>query len=268
LIFGKFGAPLLGIVGSAIGTVSARGIGAMIIFLFLVSGRYRMKLRTADFRPQLSEFWGLIRLGIPNSLQSLLRNFNVMILYRFLSMTIMPTVAQASLGVGFQAEALAFIPLMGLYTATGAMVGQNLGADRPDRAEQAGWAAFKVGGSLMIVACLAFLIIPDKIVGAFIREPEVIESGSWYLRINAIPQLFQSAFVLIGALRGAGDSVRPLVAHFTGQWLIRIPLAYCLIRFTGLQDWGLWTAMATSSCIESSIYYWLFRAGYWKRMRV
>jgi putative MATE family efflux protein len=268
LIFGKFGAPEMGVVGAATGTVTSRGIAAFILFFILISGRHRMTLRLPDFRPRLSEFWGIIRLGVPNSLQSLLRNVNVMMLYRLLSMTYQPTVAQASLGVGFQTEALAFIPLMGLYTATGAMVGQNLGAGHPDRAEKAGWASLTAGGCLMIVACLAFLLIPDKIMGLFIHEPRVIESGSWYLRINAITQLFQTSFVLIGALRAAGDSVRPLAAHITGQWLIRLPLAYCLIAYTGLEEWGLWIAMAVSAAIECTIYFWLWRRGYWKRLRI
>jgi putative MATE family efflux protein len=267
-IFGNFGAPRLEVAGAAVGTVSSRGLGALIIFLFLISGKYHITLRLKDFLPRMSEFWGLLRLGVPNSIQSLMRNFNVMILYRILSMTYQPTVAQASLGVGFQAEALAFIPLMGLNTATGAMVGQNLGADRVDRAEQAAWAAVKTGLCLMVLAFLAFTIIPEKIVGLFIHEPEVIESGSWYLRINAIPQLFQTAFVLVGALRGAGDSLRPLIGHITGQWIIRLPLAYFLIKYTGLEEWGVWTAMAASSCIESSIYFWLFRRGYWKSIRI
>jgi putative MATE family efflux protein len=268
LIFGKFGAPAMGVVGSATGTVIARGLGALIIFIFLISGRYRMTLALPDFRPYLSEFWSLIRLGIPNSLQSLMRNFNVMILYRLLSMTYMPTVAQASLGVGFQSESLAFTPLMGLYTAAGTMVGQNLGANRTDRAEIAAWTAYKTGICLMFFACLAFLLIPEKIVSLFIHEPAVIESGAWYLRINAIPQIFQAGFVLVGALRGAGDSMRPLAAHAVGQWIIRLPLAYCLIRFTGLEEWGMWLAMACSACIESFGYFWLFRQGYWKKIRI
>jgi len=267
-ILGNFGAPQLGVAGAAVGSVTARGLGCAIIFLFLISGRYLMTLRLPDFRPRLAEFWGLIRLGVPNTLQSLMRNLNVMILYRLLSMTYMPTVAQASLGVGFQAEAIAFIPLMGLYTATGTMVGQNLGAERPDRAEKAALAAVKTGLFLMAIACLAFLLIPEKIVGLFIHEPEVIESGSWYLRINAIPQIFQTGFVLVGALRGAGDSLRPLIGHITGQWIIRLPLAFLLIMYTGLEDWSMWIAMAASACIESSIYYWLFFRGYWKRIRV
>jgi len=268
LIFGKFGFPALGIVGAAVGSVIARGIGSVAIIIILVSGFYKIALKLPDFKPYLSEFWGILRLGIPNSAQSLLRNFNVMILYRILSLTSLRTVAQASLGVGFHSEALAFIPLMGLFLATGTMVGQNLGANKPDRAEQAAWAALKTAFVLMTIAAIIFMVFPGYIVRIFNDDPGVVRSGSAYLRINAITQIFQSCFVLIGCLRGAGDSVRPLLTHITGQWVIRLPLAYLLVKLTGLQEWGVWIAMATSAAIEGSIYFWLFRKGDWKKMRI
>ena len=268
LIFGAWGFPELGIAGAAVGTVTARGVGSLVGLLLLLSGAYRIVLRIPDFKPYLDEFWGILRLGIPNSLQSLLRNVNVILLYSILSLTYLPTVAQASLGVGFHAEAIAFIPLMGLFIATGTMVGQNLGAEKSERAEEASWASLKVAFVLMVIACLAFLLIPERIVSLFIRDPAVVSSGSWYLRINAITQIFQSCFVLVGCLRGAGDSIRPLSAHITGQWIIRLPLAYLLVRYSGLEEWGVWLAMATSSAIESTIYFWLFRKGDWKRIRI
>jgi putative MATE family efflux protein len=268
LIYGKWGAPELGIAGSAIGSTIARGLGTLIILSFLMSGKYRMKLKLHDFRPYLSEFKAILRLGIPNSIQNVSRNINVLFLYRILSYTYLPTVAQASLGVGFSSEAIGFIPLMGLFTATGTMVGQNLGAGNPERAEQASWAAWKSGLSLMVFICLLFLLIPDKIVGAFNTDPSVIQSGSWYLRINAITQLFQSSFVFVGCLRGAGDSMRPLGAHLIGNWIIRLPLAYFLSTYTGLEEWGVWLAMAISASIECTIYLYLFMKGDWKKAKI
>jgi len=268
LIFGHFGFPEMGIAGAAYGSIIARGVGSAAMLIVLTSGKYRVTLRAADFKPYLSEFWGILRLGVPNSMQSMFRNVNVIFLYRILSMTISPTVAQASLGIGFQAEALGFIPLMGLFIANGAMVGQNLGAGKPDRAEAAAWASLKTAFVLMLVVAAAFLIFPEWIVSQFNKDSHVIASGAWYLRINAITQIFQSCFVLVGALRGAGDSLNPLAAHFTGQWIIRLPLAYFLVRYSGLEEWGLWLAMATSSAIEMTIYFWLFRRGKWKRIKL
>jgi putative MATE family efflux protein len=268
LIFGMWGFPELGIQGAAIGSVVARAAGSLAIIAILISGRYRMILKLPDFRPYLSEFWSILRLGIPNSLQSILRNINVMLLYRILSITELPTVAQASLGVGFLSEAMAFIPLIGLFTATGAMVGQNIGAEQPDRAEQAAWVALRTALVLMTIACIVFLTIPESIIRLFNDDPAVISSGSWYLRINAITQIFQANFILVGVLRGAGDSIRPLLTHITGQWIIRLPLAYLLAKYSGLEEWGVWIAMATSSAIECMIYFWLFRRGYWKHIRI
>jgi len=268
LIFGHFGFPEMGIEGAAVGSVTARGLAATAILLTLISRKYRITLRAKDFKPYLSELWGILRLGVPNSLQSVLRNTNVLFLYRVLSWTYLPTVAQASLGVGFQCEALGFIPLIGLFIATGAMVGQNLGAGNPDRAEAASWAALKIAFVLMLVVATAFLTIPEWIVSNFTRDPHVISSGAMYLRINAITQIFQSFIVLVGTLRGAGDTISPLLGHFTGQWIIRLPLAYFLARYSGLEEWGVWLAMATSSAIECMIYFWLFRRGKWKTMSV
>lgn len=268
LIYGQWGAPELGISGAAIGSTIARGIGTLVMIAMLFSGKYRMVLRLPDFRPYLSEFYGLLRLGIPNSMHTLSRNLNVLFLYRILSYTYLPTVAQASLGVGFHSEAIGFIPLLGLFMATGAMVGQNLGAGNPDRAEQASWAAMKTGLFLMTIVCLMFLLIPEKIVGAFNTDPSVIQSGSWYLRINAITQLFQSGFIFVGTLRGAGDSIRPLVAHIIGNWIIRLPLAYVLSTYTGLEEWGVWLGMAVSASIECMIYLWLFMRGDWKKLGI
>lgn len=268
LIYGAWGAPELGIEGAAIGSTIARGLGVLTYLIILFSGKYRIVLRLPDFQPYLMEFWGLLRLGLPNSLHSISRNMNVLLLYRVLSYTEFPTVAQASLGVGFHSEALGFIPLIGLFMATGTMVGQNLGAKKTERAEQAAWAALKSGFFLMTIVCILFLAIPEKIVGAFNTDPDVIYTGSWYLRINAITQIFQSAFVLIGCLRGAGDSIRPLYGHFIGQWIIRLPLAYFLAFHAGLEEWGVWLAMAASSAVECLIYFWLFKKGDWKKMSI
>ncbi len=268
LIFGAYGFPEMGIQGAATGTVIARATGTLVIFGLLISGKYRMRLGLKDFRPIPVEFWNLLRLGVPNSMQAFLRNTNVLFLYKILSLTYLPTIAITSLGVGFHAEALAFVPLIGLFIATGAMVGQNLGAKQPERAEQAAWSSLIIAFCLMLVACIAFLTVPHHIIGFFSDDPAVIRTGSVYLRINAITQIFQSAIVLIGALRGAGDSISPLLAHITGNWLIRLPLAYYLALYTGLQEWGVWIAMATSSAIECSIYFWLFRRGKWKTMRL
>jgi Na+-driven multidrug efflux pump len=227
-----------------------------------------MTLRFRDFEPRPIEFWNLLRLGVPNSLQSLMRNANVMILYRILSHTVTPVVAQDSLGVGFQSEGLAFVPLIALMISTGAMVGQNLGARQPERAEQATLTSLKIALGLMFFACIAFLIVPERIIDFFSDDPMVIRSASLYLRINAVIQIFQSGFVLIGCLRGAGDSMSPLYAHLGCQWLLRLPLAYLLAIPLGMQEKGVWIAMAVSSAIENMFYFWLFRRGKWKSLRL
>ncbi|HDS29402.1 MAG TPA: MATE family efflux transporter, partial [Firmicutes bacterium] len=257
LIFGKFGFPEMGIMGAATGSVISRAVGAFIVIVFLASGKYRMTLRFPDFKPIIIEFWNILRLGIPNSLQSLLRNANVILLYRILSHTNEPVVAQNSLGVGFQSEALAFVPLLALMIATGAMVGQNLGAGKPDRAEEATWTSIKTAFWLMLIACFAFLVFPDKIIAFFSEDPAVIASAALYLRINAITQIFQSGFVIIGCLRGAGDSMNPLYAHISCQWLLRLPLSYLLAITFQMNATGVWVAMAITSIIENLIYYYL-----------
>ncbi|HEX9746247.1 MAG TPA: MATE family efflux transporter [bacterium] len=268
LIFGNFGFPEMGIRGAAVGSVVGRGIGAAIIIAMLMSGKYLLTLKPSDFSPRWIEFWKLLRLGIPNSGQAVMRNFNVMILYRILSLTAVKTVAQTSLGVGFTSEAFGFLPLIGLSIANGTMVGQNLGAGLPDRAEEAAWTAWKTALALMVIPCIVFLVAPQVIVRFFSQDEAVIASVTWYLRINAVVQLFQSGFVLTGALRGAGDALRPLYIHILGQWIIRLPLAYLLSTYTSLDEKGVWTAMAISSIIECCVYIFLFRTGYWKKIRV
>jgi putative MATE family efflux protein len=256
LIMGLFGAPRLGVMGAAIATVTTR---AVVFALGLVIAVRRGLVRFG--RPQLERLAAIARVGLPTAATGVLFSLVYVVMTR--TTTRFGTPALAALGIGHRVESWLFMIGVGAGAATAAIVGQNLGAHRPDRAERAGWLAVGFCTALGTVVCVLELVAPEWFAGIFSNDPAVIAEGARYLRIVAISQLFVCAeIVLEGALGGAGDTVPPMVTS-TAITLARIPLAAWAASEWGSS--GIWWVISVTAIARALGMIVLWRAGRWKR---
>jgi putative MATE family efflux protein len=256
LIMGLGGAPRLGVMGAAIATVSTRGVA---FTLGLTIALRRGLLRFG--RPRAGRIGAITRVGLPTAATGVLFSLVYVVMTR--TTTQFGTPALAALGIGHRVESWLFMIAVGAGAATAAVVGQNLGARRPERAERAGWLAVGFCTILGAVVCVLELALPEWFAGIFSDDPAVIAEGASYLRIVAISQLFVCAeIVLEGALGGAGDTLPPMLTSSTIT-LARIPLAVWAAAEWGSS--GIWWVISVTAIARALGMIALWRAGRWKR---
>ena len=173
--------------------------------------------------------------------------------------------AVAGYTIAFRILSFVFLPAWGLANAAATLVGQNLGAGRPDRAERATWiTSFYAAGSLFLVM---LLIIPlaERLITLFTSEPEVIRIGEQCLRIVSYGYVFFAfGMVMTEAFNGAGDTMTPAWLHLVTLWLIKLPLAFILANALGFGPAGVFSAITISYCILAVLAVLIFRRGRWK----
>jgi putative MATE family efflux protein len=256
LIMGLFGAPRLGVMGAAIATGATRAV-AFALGLVIVVRRGLLRVG----RPQMRRIATIARVGLPTAATGVLFSLVYAIMTR--TTTQFGTPALAALGIGHRVESWLFMIGVGAGAATAAIVGQNLGAGRADRAERAGWLAVAFCSALGAIICALELIAPEWFAGIFSNDPSVIAEGANYLRIAAISQLFVCAeIVLEGALGGAGDTVPPMLTSTTIT-LARIPLAAWAAAEWGSS--GIWWVISLTAIARALGMIALWRWGRWKR---
>jgi len=266
-INGPFGLPQLGVVGSALGAVVGRAVGGVLVIAILLRGRSGIQLKLGGLRPDTDLIRRILRIGLPTGLEQLLFRTGHMVFARILAE--LGTVAYAANQVAMNGWSLSFMPGFGFALAATTLVGQSLGAQDPDGAEQRGYIAFRMGASLMGAVGLLFVLFPAQIVGFFTNDPEVIALGTMPLRmVGLIQPLLAATMIFAGSLRGAGDTRWPMLATGGSIWLVRLPLAYLLAL---VLDWGLvgaWSALILDLCLRGLLNYLRFRSGRWKLVKV
>jgi len=267
LVFGLWIFPRLGVSGAAVTSVFSQGLGAAIGLWFLFSGRTRLQLTLKNFRIDFNMIWRLIKIGIPASITAMERNLGNLILMFF--MTPFGTVAVAGHTLGQRMEMFLQMPAMGLGQGAGILVGQNLGARQPGRAERTGWLAAGVLSAIMIVASLAVFLWAESIIHLFSSDPELISMGAAFLRIATAGYLTVGlSAVFQQAINTAGDTLVPMAIMLLNMWLVQIPLAYFLPRITGLGVYGVRWAIVAGTIMATIVYAAYFASGRWKHKKV
>jgi Na+-driven multidrug efflux pump len=170
---------------------------------------------------------------------------------------------------GFRIEAVIFLPAFALNMAASVLMGQNLGAANPDRAEELGWKIGKTAVALMSLMALVMFILAEQIASVFTSNPDVLAETVRYLRFNLVSEPFMALSVVLGGgLQGAGDTRGTMWVVVTAMWLIRLPLAYVLAIPLGYGATGVWVAMLISMVIQGAMMAARFRSGKWKNIRV
>lgn len=265
LIFGLWGLPELGVAGSAVATVIARAIGVFILLWLFLNDKAIIRLRIANAKIDLPLMGRIMRIGVFASIQGILRNVSGLILTRIVATY--GTFAVAAYVIGMRLQFIVLMPGFGLATAVATLVGQNLGAKKPERAARTAWITVGIGAGIMAFMGLIYIIFARDIISIFNDHPEVLKTGVVYLRILASTFGIIAFGIILGrALNGAGDTVSPMIITAIGLLGFRIGLSLILTQSLGLM--GIWIGIASSSVIQGLMVTAWFSMGRWKLKKV
>jgi putative MATE family efflux protein len=265
-IFG-IGIPAMGVAGAALATVISQGISCSIILYILFNGHshVRVHLNKFGFKPKVA--WEILKIGIPSSLQLFFRTIMRVVLMGIVST--FGTYAVAAYGIGMRLQMVTLMPAFALGTSAATLVGQNLGAGKIKQAKRSALAATGIDLIIMLVVGIVFYVFAPNIVSIFDKTPEVISIGTNYFRITALFYSFIAFGVVLNrALGGAGDTLIPMVITFVSLWLILVPLAIILSRYTSFGINGVWFAIVISTIVNGVLILLWFLTGNWKKARI
>jgi len=268
LIFGHFGFPALGVTGAALATAGARVVAGVLLLAILFSGRRRIHLSLREsYRPKADLLRRVFRVGIPAALEQLVMRAGQLVFVRLVAG--LGTAVLAAHQIALSVEWLAFMPSFGFGMAATTLVGQGIGAGRPDWSEKAAYETRRIGILVLAVIGTGLFFFGEEIVRLYTRDPEVVAMGALALRIMALSQPFMAVnFIMAGSLRGAGDTRWPLLTTATGIWGVRVLLGYLLAVLAGLGLAGAWVAMAADHIVRATLLTARFRAGRWKHLAI
>ncbi|NIB98357.1 MATE family efflux transporter [Halobacterium sp. R2-5] len=272
LIFGWWVFPELGIAGAAVATIFARLVAAAMgaYVLFFTSAGPSVSL--AQFVPDLSMVSKIVRVGTPSAAEQSTVALAMITLTGMVA-SFAPAVVGAY-GLGNRLISLVFLPAMGLGRATNTMVGQNLGAQQVERAEQAVRLAAKSAAGVLLVIAVVAAVFPRPIVAVFLspgteNAAAIVDYGSTYVRIRSVEFVFIGVLqVLLGAFRGAGNTKTAMAISMVTLWLGRVPTVYFFAFVLGWGATGIWVGMAFGNITGAIVAAAWFTRGTWKRSLV
>lgn len=268
-----FGAiPALGTLGAALGTVIASGIASAAGMYLLFSGRLAVHFEKGmSYRPDFKIIASLFRFGLPTGFQGIAMNLGGVMLLRFIGSLPHSAEAQAAYAVGYtELFSLITWTSVGLMGATAALVGQNLGAGKPERSKQAVHTASMIGLGVAATIGLLFLIMPRLLLAAFGMEGEIVVGiGVLLLRFLSLSGLFITvALVYTGGLQGSGDTRSPLYISLVAQIVIPLGLCGILQAVRGLQASDVWLAIVLGHAMRCLLSVVRFRQEKWQHIKV
>ncbi|MGB2713560.1 MAG: MATE family efflux transporter [Vicinamibacterales bacterium] len=262
-IFGLGPFPQLGVMGAAVATNIGRGSAVLYQFFVLTRGRGRIRLAARHLRIDLPTLRTVLRLSGSGTIQILIGTASYVGLVRILSTS--GSAALAGYTIGIRVIVFALLPAFGISNAAATMVGQNLGAKRPDRAEAAVWTAARYNMVFLGIVGAIFLIAAPQIAWLFTDDPSVTPYAVGCLRIVSLGFVFYACgMVLTQAFNGAGDTWTPTLINLFVFWLWEIPLAWWLSTREGLGAHGVFIALTVAYSTLAVISVVLFRRGKWK----
>jgi putative MATE family efflux protein len=268
LIFGLLGLPRMGVAGAAVATVLAQAVATGIVLTVLHFGWVAgMHAHLGRWRLRSDLAWRLIRIGTPSSGQMLSRSLMSLVLMRIVAET--GTVAVAAYGIGLRFHMIVLMPAFTLANAVATMVGQNLGAGKPQRAHRAAWIATGMDVVIMVIAAIVLSVAAKPLITAFDDNPEVVKVGANYLRTVSPFYVFAALAIVLGrALMGAGDTMGSMVCTVIGLWGVQVPLAIYLSRVITPPTQGVWWAIAAAVTVHGLLITAWFETGRWKHQKV
>lgn len=264
--YGPF--PEFGLKGAAIATTIGRGMGVLYQCYYLFKGKGNIKIRPVHFKWDVPVMKTLVEVAWPATLQFIIQSGSWIVVARLVTET-GSTEAVAGYQVAIRNVVFFILPAWGLSNAAATLVGQNLGANQPERAERSALLTTKYNAIFMGGVTLVFLLFASPIIGIFTKETGVHHYGVLALQIIGAGFIFYGiGMVMIQSLNGAGDTKAPTWINFIGFWLLQIPLAYILAKGFDMGPVGAFTAIPLAETAIAIAAYVIFKKGNWKKVKV
>jgi len=267
LILGLGPFPKLGLIGSAIGTTIGRGTGVLFQLWILFGGMARVQLSLKQMRIDLPVMMRLLRVSLNGMFQIMVSMTSWLGLVRITAT--FGSSALAGYLIAIRIIMFIILPAWGLCNAAATLVGQSLGAGKPERAEQAVYRAGFYNMIFMGAVAVIFIAFAESFLGVFSHEPEVVRLGSACLRTISYGYCFYAwGMVTLQAFNGAGDTWTPTLINLGCLWALQLPLGYTLAMHTRMGPQGVFAAIPIAQSMLALVGLWSFRRGKWKRKKI
>ena len=267
LIFGVGPFPKLGVTGAALATFTGRSIGVLYQFYRLLRGTERIRILREQIRVNFAVLLRLLRVSLTGILQFAIAHTSWIGLVRIVS--IFGSAALAGYTIAIRILVFVILPSWGLSNAAATLVGQNLGAKQPDRAQISVWRTGFYNMLFLGSVGVFFLIFAAPVIHLFTNDPAVVPLAVTCLRILSYGNIgYAYGMVMLQAFNGAGDTVTPTIVHFFGFWMLEIPLAYFLAIPAHLGANGVYISIVVAEGAIAVAGILLFRRGRWKGQQI
>jgi putative MATE family efflux protein len=267
LIFGLGPFPELGVTGSAIATTIGRGMGVLYQFYMLTSDKGRIQVRLDQARLNLQIMLRLLRVSLGGMFQFLVATASWLGL--MLIVTKFGDAAIAGYTIAIRIIIFALLPSWGMSNAAATLVGQNLGAGKPDRAERSVWVTGFTNMVFLAGVTVIFTVFAEPMIRIFTQEEAALRYGTDALRFISFGYIFYAyGMVMVAAFNGAGDTTTPTLINLSCYWLFQIPLAYTLALHTSLGARGIFMAITIAETTIAVVGMLAFRQGRWKTRKI
>ncbi len=267
LIFGLGPFPRMGVTGAALATFTGRSIGVAYQFYRLLHGTERIRILTRQLRVNVHVLWRLLRVSFTGILQFAIAHTSWIGLVRIVS--VFGAAALAGYTIAIRIVVFLILPSWGLANAAATLVGQNLGAKKPERAEAAVWKTGLYNMLFLGSVGVFFIVLAEPIIRLFTHDPAVVPLGAACLRIISYGNIgYAYGMVMLQAFNGAGDTITPTIVNLFGFWLLEIPLAYWLAIPMKLRSNGVFFSIVVAEgaiAVASAV---LFKRGRWKTQKI
>jgi len=267
LIFGFGPITAMGVEGAAIATNIGRGAGVLYQLYFLATSKGIVKIHRQNILLDWSVIVQLIKLSVGNIVQFFIPTISWLFLGRIL-ITFGSSV-YAGYQIAIRVIIFTILPSWGMANAAATLVGQNLGAGQPDRAEKSVWMTGRLNMFFLGMMSIVFFLVSEPIMRIFSQDPEVIHHGVQCLQIVAFGYVFYGyGMVIVQAFNGAGDSRTPTIINLFTYWFFQVPLAYLLAMKFGFGSSGTFWAIAIAESCLAVVAIYIFKLGKWKSVKV
>lgn len=257
----------LGVEGAAIATMIGRGTGVAYQVYHLTKGKGLIRLQASNMAIRWDIIWRLIKVSAGGTGQFIIASASWIFLVRIIST--FGSAALAGYTIGIRVIVFAIMPAWGMANAAATLVGQNLGAGLPERAEKSVYRSAFLNMIFLGMVTIAFYTFAEPIVGIYTNDPAVLESGKQCLKIVSLGYIFYAyGMVIIQSFNGAGDTLTPTILNVFGFWLFQIPFAYLMAIVLKFETTGAYIAIVTAESAMAIVAIIIFRRGKWKHVKI
>jgi len=266
-IFGWGPVPAFGVEGAAIATTTGRSIGVLYQVYHLLKGKGILRLHAENLIVKWNIVWNLLKISAGGTAQFIIASASWIFLVRIVSN--FGSEALAGYTIAIRVIVFAILPAWGMANAAATLVGQNLGAQQPERAEKSVWRTAFFNMVFLAIVTVLFFTLAKPILKLFTDDVAVLQSGIQCLQIVSLGYIFYAyGMVVSQSFNGAGDTTTPTILNFFGFWTFQIPLAYLLAMTVGFGPTGVYAAISIAESAIAVVAILIFRRGRWKTVKI